>query len=261
MKKEKNKPSKFEKTNKPERKREKHNCKTYSCDKIIVTVCICIFIVLISIIAYLLYKGNNPKLSDGKQVVASLNGKDFTAEELYAALNTQGGYNVLIEMIDEYIIDKEVEDKKEAEKYADSVIAQYELSYKESETSFEDAVVQAGYGSIKEFKELVMNDYLYNKVAENYIKEHVTEEDLKDFGGVKATLTQELEDLEKELEIAKRRGFSTTDIEDEIQEKKDKLEALDTKLKEIKIIDNKAQHPNFNSFIGICSLTFKNENK
>lgn len=65
----------------------------------------------------------------------------------------------------------------------------------------------------------------------------ITEEDLKDFGGVKATLTQELKDLEKELEIAKKRGFSTTDIEDEIQEKKDKLEALEQYSKEI--IDEK----------------------
>lgn len=182
MKKEKFKPSTNEKNVKKERKHENHTCnKIHNCDKVIVIVSICIIIALISIIAYLVYKGNNPKLSDGKQVVASLNGKDFTAEELYAELNTQGGYNVLIEMIDEYIINKEITDKKEAEKYADSVIAQYELSYKDSGTSFEDAVVQAGYVSVKAFKELVMNDYLYNEVAENYIKEHITEEDLKDY--------------------------------------------------------------------------------
>ena len=104
MKKEKIKPSKKETTKevvKKERKHETHtHNKTYNCDKVVLIVSICIIVALISVVAYLVYKGNNPKLSDGKQVVASLNGKNFTAEELYAELNTQGGYNVLIEMID-----------------------------------------------------------------------------------------------------------------------------------------------------------------
>ena len=40
---------------------------------------IIIIIVLVGITAFLIYKGNHPKLSDGKQVVASIDGKDFTA--------------------------------------------------------------------------------------------------------------------------------------------------------------------------------------
>ena len=56
-------------------------------------------------------------------------------------------------------------------------------------------------------------------------------------GGVKATLTKELDDLKKELELAKKRGFKTTDIEEEIAEKKDKLEALEEYSKEV--IDEK----------------------
>ena len=153
----------------------------HSYDKVIVMVAIGIIVILISIIAYLVYKGNHPKLSDGKQVVASLEGKDFTTEELYEQLNSQGGYPILMDMVNDYIINKETEDKTEAEKYADSLIAQYELSYKESDITFEEAVIQSGYASVEEFKNLVMNDYLYSKIAEKYIKEKVTEKELKTY--------------------------------------------------------------------------------
>jgi len=61
----------------------------------------------------------------------------------------------------------------------------------------------------------------------------VTEEDLKDLGGIKTKLTNEVSDLEKELELAKKRGFKTTDIEDEIEEKKTVLKTLEKYSKEI----------------------------
>lgn len=163
-------------------RKEKRNS-THSYDKVILTVSICVIVILISIIAYLVYKGNHPKLSDGKQVVASVEGKDFTAEELYAELNSQGGYSVLVNMINDYIVGKETEEenKKDAENYADSLIAQYELSYKDAEITFEEAVLQSGYESVKQFRELVINDYLYSEIGEKYIKETVTEKELKEY--------------------------------------------------------------------------------
>lgn len=150
-------------------------------NKIFIICLTIIIVILVCAIAYLVYKGNHPKLSDGKQVVASIDGKDFTAEDLYAELNSQGGYSVLMSMIDEFIIEKEIEDTTDAKQYADSIVAQYELQYKESNISFEDAVISSGYESIDSFKKAVMNNYLYTEVGEKYIKKDITEKELKKY--------------------------------------------------------------------------------
>lgn len=140
-----------------------------------------IIIILMCAIAVLVYKGNQPKLMDGKQIVASIDGKNFTADELYENLNKKGGYSVLLDMINNDIIGKEIQDTKEAEEYANSVIKQYEASYKSSGMNFEDALKEYGYGSVSEYKELVKNSYLYNEVAKKYIKEKITEKELKTY--------------------------------------------------------------------------------
>lgn len=135
-------------------------------NKYITIILLCIIVILITVIICLVVKGNHPKLSDGKEVVATIDGKDFTADELYAELNKQGGYSILTSMIEDFIIEKEIDDKTDAEKYADSIIAQYEAQYKDSSISF---------------KEVVMNSYLREEVAEKYIKESITDEELKTY--------------------------------------------------------------------------------
>lgn len=167
---------------KVERKKEACTCEgATKYDKVILVTAICIIVVLVSIIAYLIYKGNHPQLSDGKQVVASIDGKDFVAEELYEELRNQGGYVVMLDMINHYISDKEITDQTDAKNYADSLVKQYELSYEESGAKFEDVVVQYGYASVDAFKQIVIYDYLYNEVGEKYIKEGITEKELKEY--------------------------------------------------------------------------------
>ena len=48
--------------------------------------------------------GKIPTLENGQQVVASVDGKSFTAEELYQELKGQGGNFVLTDMIDKFIV-------------------------------------------------------------------------------------------------------------------------------------------------------------
>lgn len=84
-------------------------------------------------------------------------------------------------MIEDFIIEKEIDDKTDAEKYADSIIAQYEAQYKDSSISFKDLLTSNGYSGVDEFKEVVMNSYLREEVAEKYIKESITDEELKTY--------------------------------------------------------------------------------
>ena len=62
--------------------------------------------------------GKVPKLENGQEVVASIDGFNLTAEDLYEELKDANGVNIIINKIDEYIADKEIKDSKEAEEYA-----------------------------------------------------------------------------------------------------------------------------------------------
>lgn len=158
-----------------------NKCELANYTKEIVIIASIIIVILLGVIGYLIYKGNHPKLSDGKQVVASLDGKDFTTEELYAELNNKTGHSALISLIDNYIIEKENLDTEDAEVYADSIIEQYRAQYKNYDITFEEDLKNSGYKNVDEFKQVVMNSYLYNEIAEKYLKESITEKELKDY--------------------------------------------------------------------------------
>ena len=66
-----------------------------------------------------------PKLENGKEVFASIDGYKITADDLYAELKERGGLSVMLDMIDKKIVDKEITDKTGAESYADGQVAMY----------------------------------------------------------------------------------------------------------------------------------------
>ena len=122
-----------------------------------------------------------PKLENGQEIVASINGRDFTANELYDKLKSQGGTSILITMIDDFIINTEIKDNDDANDYADALIAQYKASYKNAGEDFNAALISSGYENEQAFKEVLVTDYKRNEVTEKYLKEKVTEDDLKKY--------------------------------------------------------------------------------
>ena len=125
--------------------------------------------------------GKVPKLENGEEVVASLDGKNFTANDLYNELKRQGGSSVLINMIDTFIANQEITDSKEAEEYATSLIKQYKLSYEQNGADFEAALISNGYANEDEFKDVIVVDYKKSEIAKKYIKEEITDDELKDY--------------------------------------------------------------------------------
>lgn len=125
--------------------------------------------------------GKIPKLENGEEVVASLDGKNFTANDLYNELKKQGGSSVLVNMIDTFITNQEITDSKEAEEYAASLIKQYKLSYKQNGADFEAALISNGYANEDEFKEVIATDYKKSEIAKKYIKADITDDELKDY--------------------------------------------------------------------------------
>ena len=122
-----------------------------------------------------------PKLENGEEVIASINGKQFTANELYTELKKQGGTSILINMIDSYIINQEIENSDEAIDYAEALIKQYKANFEAQGEDFNTALISSGYENETAFKEVLITDYKRNEVTQKYVKESITEEDLKNY--------------------------------------------------------------------------------
>lgn len=121
-----------------------------------------------------------PVLENGEEVVAKLDGKDISANELYNELKEQAGNAILVNLIDEFIANKEVEDNEEAEKYADAQIATLKAQYESYGEDF-DKVLKTYYDSIDELKEEIILDYKKNKVVENHIKSTISDKEVNSY--------------------------------------------------------------------------------
>lgn len=123
----------------------------------------------------------SPKLSNGEEVIASVDGKDFTANELYAAMKDQYGTSILVNLIDSYIADLEFEDSEDANVYADSMISQYKLQYQQYGMDFNQALSSAGYATEEDFKKVLVSDYKMKEVTKKYLKDEVTDKEIKSY--------------------------------------------------------------------------------
>ena len=123
----------------------------------------------------------SPKMSNGEEVVASINGKDFTANELYDSMKNQYGTSILIDMIDSYIAEQEISDNEAANVYADSMISQYKLQYEQYGQDFNQALASSGFSSEADFKKVIVADYNKKQVAKNYLKSEVTQKEIEKY--------------------------------------------------------------------------------
>lgn len=168
--------------------------------------------------------GKVATLKNGEEVVAKMNGKSITAEDLYAELKKQGGAVTLTNMIDEFIVNKEIKTDDDAKSYADSQLSSYKQSYKSYGQDFNQALTNAGYENEDAFKDELIVEYKKKIVTENYVKDEViTNDDIdkyydeKVFGDIEA----------RHILISPNTKDDMTDDEKEEAEKKAKKEAED----------------------------------
>lgn len=117
-----------------------------------------------------------PTLQDGKQVVAEINGKQFTAEDLFDALKERGGMSVLVNMVNEYIAEQELNDEqvkeaeKEAKKQFDSIKAYYS-------SNWSSLLSSNNYANENEFLKNLQLSSKQALAVENYVKSDVIKEE------------------------------------------------------------------------------------
>ncbi len=224
-------PKKEEKTvikeeKKPKIKKENKIVKWFNkltLEQIIVTGFIVISVLLIILIAV---STKNTKTKNGKDIVVSVDGKTITADDLYDELKKQSGETVAINLIDEYILNKEYKTTDEMKKSAESTIENYKNTYGDSYSQF---LQYNGIENDAELKEILIKNSKLTNVTENYIKENLSEKEMKDYyeeniyGDISA----------KHILISTELDEDATDEEKEAKEKeaKEKAEEIIKKLK------------------------------
>ena len=138
-------------------------------------------IIIMACAVVLLAGCGNPKLQDGKEVVASIKDKNITAEDLYEELKDKYGTDVLINLIDEYIADKEVPTTDEINQ---KVNEQYESQKKQNEEyykiDFEELLENYGY-TVESYKKALLLSYKQEEMVKEYVKSTLTEEEIKKY--------------------------------------------------------------------------------
>ena len=167
--------------------------------------------------------GKIATLKNGEEVVAKLDGKSITAEDLYDELKKQGGAITLTNMIDAFVVNKEIKTDDDAKSYADVQLSSYKKSYQSYGQDFNAALTSAGYSDENEFKDELILEYKKNIVTENYVKDELTDDEIQKYyddniyGDIEA----------RHILISPNTKDDMSDDEKEEAEKKAKKEAED----------------------------------
>ncbi len=145
----------------------------------------CIAIILLSSLIFSIVYLRIPTTKDGKQVLATLKGKTITADDLYKTLKDQNGTTELVNMIDEYIAEKEVKITKDDKKYVQEVVDYYKdyaEQYKtDLKTFLTNYVGLSGISTEDEFYDFVLKDYKKSLAVSQYVGDKATEKELKEY--------------------------------------------------------------------------------
>ena len=121
------------------------------------------------------------ELEDGTQPVASIDGKIFTADELYEDMKDYYSVSLLLDNIDRTILEEmyptDDEMMTSVRETADSYIAQYE-QYGYTEEQF---LSGNGFANYDEFVEYLTLDYRRNLYFDDAVKDSITDDEINNY--------------------------------------------------------------------------------
>lgn len=118
------------------------------------------------------------KLKNGEEVVASVNGKNITADDLYKALKEKYAKQIISDEIDKKIFNDLYKDDEEIEKQVNSYVEYVKSMYPDN---WEKTLKNAGYESEDSFKEEARLNYQREKAVDDYLKESIKEDEIKKY--------------------------------------------------------------------------------
>ena len=177
-----------------------------------------VIIIAILLIILICVSTKNTKTKDGDDIVIKLDGMTITADELYDALKEQGGQTIAINMVDEYILDKEYETTDEMKESAEATIDNYKSTYGDNYQSF---LEYNGIANDSELKELLIRNSKLTNATDDYIEDNLTDDEMQDYYD-----DEIVGDIEaKHILISYKEDDSLSDEENEAKENEAKAKA------------------------------------
>ena len=138
--------------------------------------------IMMVLVASLLLTGcvKTPKLENGEELVAELEGKQYTAADLYTKLKESYGTTALVDLIDRYIITQELKDTSSEESQAKSYIAEMKEYYEKSGYNWSEVLANNGFTE-KTIVEYYAINYEKESVAKKFYKDSVTEDEINKY--------------------------------------------------------------------------------
>ena len=169
--------------------------------------------------------GKDIEVKNGSKVAVSTKEGKISATEYYEKIKESNISN-LIDMLDKEILDKMFKDKdsKEEDEEINKQIEQIKSYYGENEETYKNIIKQYfGVDSEDELKEKLRLDYRRNKAVEDYILNHIKEDEIKKY--YDDNITGEIKASHILISIDAK--SNATDEEKEKAEKKAEKEAKD----------------------------------
>lgn len=140
------------------------------------------FLVATLLFRCILWPDRIATLKDGTQPIATLDGKNITADDLYTSMKNYYSVKVFLNNVDKLILNKKYPDtdemKKEIQSTADYYYQVYEQNYGYTKDKF---LSEYGFASEADFLESLSLDYRRNKYYEEYAKSLVTDKEIEKY--------------------------------------------------------------------------------
>lgn len=137
-----------------------------------------VIIIAVLLIVLIFVSTKNTKTKNGDDIVVSVEGKTITANELYEKLKEQNGRNVALNLIDDYILNKEYKTTDDMKEQAKATIENYKNTYGDNYNAF---LEYNGISSEAELKELLIKNSKLTLITEDYIKDTLTDKEMKEY--------------------------------------------------------------------------------
>jgi len=122
-----------------------------------------------------------PQLENGKELVAKLEGKDFTADDLYTALKAKGGEYITLTLIDEWITDQEVVVTDAIKASAQSELDTYKLQTEQAGNVWVDTYQNAGFETESDFYDYLVLELRKAEVVKSFLKDTLTASEIEKY--------------------------------------------------------------------------------
>ena len=125
--------------------------------------------------------GQVPTLENGQEAVATMKEGSISANDLYDKIKELYGRDVLIDMIDRIILEAKYEQTDEEKEYINDELDSIKEMAEQYEVTLAYMLNYYGFADEDDFKDYVSLNYKRNIAVKDYVKDHLSEDEINDY--------------------------------------------------------------------------------